>query len=657
MGSLDCILAIPEFDPFENLNETQKEVVAHIEGPAILCSVAGSGKTRTVIQRLANLMMCHNVPPDKILATTFTRKAAGEMRDRAEKIGCHGVAVHTFHALCMRIIKHDSPWQDFEVDDKNRMGIVLKEITGFRQMNWKGVDITDLENFISACKNSVVAPGPFPEFFKAKELRRHPAWFQDSRFAQAYCDYEEERERRKLLTFDDMLYLAVTLLESDERVRDYWARKFDHVMVDEFQDSNRAQYLLMQILSEHAKSLLVVGDDDQLIYAWRGSVPEYTTGFEAAFGAKVFRMESNYRSTAEILDAANKVIVHNSERIAKTNRETRGAGQAVIFRAAGDTDAEAENAIETMKELNQDGARWGDMAVLYRTNAQSRPFEEVLIREKIPHIVVGGIDFYKRKEVVDILSYLRVAVDESDDDSCQRALNRPFRYIGKVTIENLRDGARSRDSTLFQYLRTLPPNEVRMQSRQYEAIETFVELVQQLKQDLTDVADCVDLLPEFRQNKPTLPQALSNLIKRSGYEQWIISDEGKETCENSRLSNLRELVRTSVRFKTGKELLDYIDNLAIEKAKRKKKISNAVQISTIHQAKGLEFNTVFLAGCAENILPHGRSDDIEEERRLFYVGVTRARDRLFVSSPKSILVANKEINLDVSRFVSEAGIL
>jgi len=653
VASIDAIMEIedePRVDLLDGLNDVQRQVLRHEAGPAIVCSVAGSGKTEVVTRYVARRIQ-EGTPAERICAVTFTRKAAGEMNARAkERFGVADAQISTFHSLCLKIVRENPEWADFEVDEKKRMDLALKQVLGWQHMDWKGADLTEVKSFIGACKNGLVAPEDFPravpEWFS--ERYKGTAWLRDTRYAQAYYHYEEERLLRKLLTFDDMLCSAVRSLWHDDVARSKWAHKYDYVIVDEFQDSNHAQYELMKILATHAKVLLVVGDDDQLIYRFRGSVPEFTTGFDKAFGAAVYKMNTNYRSTPEVLDAANKLIAHNEKRIVKVNQPTREPGVAIEFEPAEDMDAEAEKVAEKVAELREDGAKYSDMAVLYRTNAQSRPFEEVFISRKIPHIIVGGVDFYRRKEVADILAYLRVAVDESDDKSCQRAINRPFRYIGKVTLAELVDGANSRMQSMFGFAAEGAPG-CGIKSRQAESIAEFVGHVRRLQSDLAR---------PINEGGPGLAQALSNLVANTRYEQWLITDEGTESAENSRLSNLRELVRTAGRFATAAEFLDYIAGL--EKAKRsrkKKQRPDAIQVMTCHKAKGLEFPVVFLAGCAEKILPHARAEDVEEERRIMYVGITRARDRLFVSYPKIVLIAGKRVELGPSRFLKESGIL
>ena len=596
--------------------------------------VHNSGKTRVVVERMAR-MQGEGVDMRRVLATTFTKKGAGVMNDRLAEMDVHGCRVGTFHSVCYEIIKDDSPEADFKVDDKNKMHYVLKDILGYRDMNWQDADITGIEQYIGACKNGLIKP----------ENATPPKGQLSPRWVTAYRKYEMHRQDLGLLTFDDMLCQAVWYLQGDRDARGRWSGKYDHVIVDEFQDTNKAQYELMKILSANSKTLMACGDLDQCIFEWRGSIPEYTLKFEERFDARTYLMPTNYRSRPEILEVANRIIKYNMDRIEKDNIPIRDPGGTVTFEQHANMDAEAQAVAQHILELHEDGIKWQDCAVLYRVNAQSRAFEEVFIKEKIPYIVVGGTEFYKRKEVADILAYLRVAADNSDDESCKRAINRPFRYIGKVSIEKMEQC----DGSLLDVARRCRHYDLGLRSRQLDSIDTFVNLIDNLRDDIEPKST----------EQSVLPLALSNLLQDSGYEEWIIRDEGTDTPDNSRLSNLRELVRTSGRFKTAKEMLDYIDGMLKEKRKRKKgeKSADLVQVSTYFKAKGLEFPVVFLVGCCEGILPHARATVIEEERRGFFVGVTRAEDRLFVSAPKYAMIHGKQVEMEVSRFVREAGLI
>ena len=627
-------------DPYEGLSDAQRVVVGHTEGNLGVFAVSGAGKTRSIVNRVAR-MVCDGHDPDLILATTFTKKAAGEMNERLASLGCpvkgkasnEGARIGTFHSVCLEIIRDESPWANYEVDAKNKMRSVLKQdILGFRGMNWQGVDLTEVESFISTCKNNLIN----------SENAQHP----DHRFVEAYQRYEAEREERGLITFDDMLFLAVLYLKCNQDAFGRWAHRYEHVIVDEFQDSNKAQFELMTILATGAKSLVVVGDDDQAIYEFRGAIPQYMIDFQKVFGAEIIRMEINYRSRLPIVEAANKVIKNNEVRITKTAIANRQDDATVVFDLAFDCDAEASLVCERILELQQDGYKWGDFTILYRTNAQSRAFEEVFLnppngREPIPHVVIGGIDFYSRKEVVDLLSYLKLAVDSGNDVAFRRAVNRPFRYIGKKTLEQIARLARSR-SMLDATRQALNTGELRLNRNQTGSLKKFVSIMDRI-------------IADFKAGTK-LSSVLTMILQESGYENWILRDEGSDTSENSRLANIRELIRTADRFKTARSFLKHLRELTKEKKKRKQGNGNMVQLMSIHKSKGLEFPIVFLAGAAENILPHGLTENVEEERRLCYVAMTRAKEHLYISAPQVVLMGGQLRELEPSRFLAEAGL-
>lgn len=679
-------------DLFEGLNDTQRAVVEHEQGNAAMYAVAGSGKTRSVVHRIANLVRKGH-DPERILATTFTKKAAGEMNERLAKLGVKirkrkgdgGARIGTFHSVCWEIVRDGSSEQAFELDDKDRMKYKLKDIVGWKGMRWDGVDITGVLSFISRCKNDLLSPDDADRILRARRDKGFSAgqsaqddemeWFGgfDLRFVEAYFQYEDERKRAGLITFDDMLKNAVEHLKTDRSALGRWQGRYDHVVVDEFQDSNKAQYELMRLLSTKAKSLLVVGDDDQLIYSWRGSRGEYTMTFEDVFGANGFRAEANYRCRPEILDVANAVIGHNDpHRVAKTNVAQRqvGGDGVVTWTPCEDMDSEAEACVQRMKELRQrvgvDEYKWGDMAVLYRTNAQSRAFEEALLRKKIPHVVVNGTDFYSRKEVADVLSYLRVAVDERDE-ACERAINRPFRYIGRKSIDKLKEIAKRRGISLFEAVCDYS-GDVGLQRRQMSSMQEFVSVVDWIRDEVKEIEKeraegplfsdpDAGLVDQLGGKLSGVPRLLSQIMQRTGYEQWLLSDEGSDTAENSRVSNLRELVRTSHRFSTPADLLEHVEHVRRQRKLAKKGQAEAVLLMTIHSAKGLEWPVVFVAGASDGILPHARSEDVREERRLFYVAVTRARDYLMITSPLGAIVGGMPRLLDVSQFIEEGGLL
>lgn len=644
-------------DILEGLSPEQRAVAEHERGVALVVAVAGAGKTTTMTRRIARLVG-QGVDGEKILAITFTRSGAAAMNAKLEALGVRlrkakgdgGVRVGTFHSLCLEIIRDDSPWKGYEVDDGDKMKFALKDLLGYRGMQWDDCDLTMVEGFIGWMKNEagVDGDGRIKKDVLVRVLAEHAEW-KDPRYAEALEKYERERHKRRLLTFDDMLCTAVNYLTADEGARARWAARYAHVMVDEFQDTNTAQMLLTEHLARAAESFMVVGDDDQLIYAWRGSRPEYTLGFEQKFGAKLYFMQTNYRSRPEVLGPANNVISLNQARISKQNLPARQAGGLVDVASCANSDDEAAHIADQIKAGVASGRTYKDHAVLYRTNALSRALEEAFIEAKIPHIVVGGMDFYSRKEVADLLAYLRLAVDCYDVEAFSRAVNRPFRYIGKASVDKLLAlGERSPGGPMG--LCSDPPRAAGLQWRQEGSLREFAGVVAELR--------------SMVEAKARPDAMLSAVLDRTDYLGWLARDEGTDTSENSRVSNVKELVRTAGRFATAAAMLEYVDGIkqarkACKKHDEDEVAPDAVLLMTVHKAKGLEWPVVFLAGCSQGILPHARSTNIEEERRLFYVGVTRAVEECRISAPVVFGVGGQGAvkALPPSQFIGEAGLV
>jgi len=899
------------------LNDAQKKVVGWREGRLLVSAVPGSGKTRCVVHWIAELVN-EGVDPERILAVTFTRKAAGEMNERLSELlsekrsgkGVGGVRVGTFHSLCWDILKDGSPVEHWDFDSKDVMRRVLKqEILAWNQgagMNWKDADLTKVEGWISYNKNELVGP----------EDAHHP---YDTRFDEAYLLYEEERRSRQLLTFDDMLFHAAQFLLEDAEARERWSGRYSHVVIDEAQDTNHAQWVIMEILGEMSQVWAIVGDVDQCqppdtkvqvvvnpgnnrnrfkeiclgdvcpgmrirsldrgkacltsrrvrkvarrrysgdllvlsvgdnktrttpdhrvlvrwannkkknvwvvylmyredrgfrvgwcqmffgeggfhlgvrsrlekadkswilkvthskrdasvsetlislkysiptamfepngdiynesalrrifggvsrkngyrcledhcllfnhplwpikprkkggayartrstlfetsaanvlpgemkmytqsrgwqvvkrvqrelyngevisldvedthkyiadgiavnncIYAWRSAHPERFSEFAEKFQAEIIGATLNYRSLPRIVESANRVIANNTKRIPQSAKPVREGEGVVQWRPVSDMDDEAATVLQWIREMREDGRKWRDFAILVRTNAQSRAFEEVFLREKVPYVVVGGVDFWKRREIKDLVAYLRLADDLHDDAAFLQTVNRPFRYIGKVTLEKITDLAEARGKPMFWIAENV---ELGLRSNQVRSLKEYCSIVREAEESLK----C----------GRSLTEVLSTVIRRVNYMGWLVRDMGSDTAENSRVSNVKELLRTLHRFESVEELRKYLRDLNAEKRKRSEgEEADVVRIMSIHKSKGLEFPVVFLAGACEDIIPHAKSQDVEEERRLFYVAMTRAMDALYVTSPVEAFVGVEKKALEPSRFVKEAGLL
>jgi DNA helicase-2/ATP-dependent DNA helicase PcrA len=608
-----------------SLNESQQKVVDWGKGALLVSAGPGSGKTRVVVERIAR-MIKDGVDPNAILATTFTRKAADEMNERLQEKGIdtRRMAVQTMHAFCYRILRRHKKFKDWEVDDKDLARLVLKEILGFRRMDWK-VDITTVESFISLSRNYLVTP--MESYEKSKDV------FDDIRFSEAYKLYHLEIINRKLLTFDDMLYFGVKLLTDEPSLLQHIQRRYKYVMVDEFQDSNVAQIELAELVSQPEDNLMVVGDIDQAIYSWRGAVPTYMLDFIDKHESEVIELGVNYRCAPGIMKAAATCIENNEERITKNLTAFRSIDAKITVEKTLNSEDEAVEICEQIKVLHESGVKYKEIFILMRANAQSRSIEEQLIRNKIPFIVLGSIGFYQRKEVKDILSYLRLLVNPNDIESGERAINRPFRYISKQILDEISSNCSNLTyiESTREITRTINNNAV------LQKINSFLNLIYSLS---------VENNPAF---------TITKILEETDYIQYLIESEGSDNPETSRENNITELVNAASKFENTLEFLNHVDEqirLRRHLNKRRNVNKDCVLVMTIHKAKGMEANTVFLIGTNEGIFPHPKAE-LEEERRLFYVAITRAKDNLFISCPQY----QGNSPLEASRFISETKIL
>jgi len=658
------------------LNDAQRKAVDHHNGPLLVVAGAGSGKTRALTHRIAHLIGHHGVDPAEILAVTFTNKAAREMKERLELLLAQKLAqsqfgqpwstlgaqdqrqlrsriyrevikdlwIGTFHALFARLLRFDidklkdpeglSWTRQFSIYDEGDAQTLVKEIvTQDLQLDPKRFEPKKMRWAISNAKNQ----GWLPEQLEADQQGQ-----RGKLAAETYRRYRRALAANNALDFDDLLLLPVQLLRQNEQVRHYWHRRFRHVLVDEYQDTNRTQYDLIKLLVTDGKepdafedwqgrSVFVVGDADQSIYSFRAADFTILMGFQDDFGdgaaddatATMVKLEENYRSTATILEAANALIAHNTERIDKVLRPTRGEGERIVITRCDDEIAEAEAVVHRMRMLDaaHPDLRWGDMAVLYRTNAQSRAMEESLVRWGIPYIVVGGLRFYDRREIKDVLAYLKLLVNPADTVSLLRVLNTPKRGIGKTTIERLTDASNQLGIPLWEVVNDAEA--VRsLGGRSARGLLQFSELIQDLQ----------------RRSQEVPPSELvQRVMEQSGYVAELIAD-GSDEAEDRR-RNLNELVNAALQYQEENEegsLEDFLSGAALASdADSKDTEQNRVTLMTLHASKGLEFPVVYLVGLEQGLFPSYRSLEdpaaLEEERRLCYVGITRAKERLFLS--------------------------
>lgn len=675
------------------LNPEQLEVAQHDRGPLIVGAVAGSGKTTALVRRVGYLVQARGVGGDRILALTFSVKAAKEMNERLWKlVPDSGARIGTFHSLGFQFVREELRLdKDWEVDDRDRYRTVVKDALGFRGMKWDAADLTAVLQYIGLCKAMCAPAATDSARDVAEEYYAEQPCGQrtPSLLAEAYFRAEELRQERRMLTYDDMLLETWKSLDGDPTIRARWAAKWDYVLQDECQDENLVQREIARMLAEPHGNYMVVGDPAQAIYGFRGSDPTGMLEFEAKWSARVVHMNRNYRSGRAIIKVANRVLESMSEgtHLGMTMQAERDYDGQVDVRHESDADSEAESVAQRMGELGADGTQWRDMVVLYRTNAQSRALEERLLGARIPYVVVGGTNFYDRKEVKDLVAYLRLAAGRGGWDDVRRCLNAPFRYLGRAFLDKVEMAGESAETgeSWTSIVRELADGAGGLQQRQRVSAHEWAELVEAMARAIDDhrkklaewqaaregMTDAQMVKAGLEVPRPNLPndddeiqterflaapeRLIENLLDETGYIKWLTRDEGTESPENNRVSNVRELVRAAGRFTTVDALLDYIDEtVRASKASRggEQEAPDRVTLMSIHRSKGLEWPAVFVVGCSEKILPHGRGD-LDEERRLFYVACTRARDYLHLSSVAAI---GETGNLPPSRFLAEAGL-
>lgn len=628
-------------DLYDGLNDGQREVVAWDEGRLVVPATAGAGKTRCVVHRIARLVQ-DGVNPDKILAITFSKEGSNEMNKRLVNLGVNvggrdnkgGARVGTFHSLCHDIIRDGSPLEKWNFDRDGQLEKYLKaEILGYKGMKWLDADLRKVRGFIGHCKGELIAP----------ENADH--W--DPRFCQAYALYEEARNEMRIYTYDCMIMESCLYLQENAEARARWQNKYEHVIIDECQDNNYAQWVLSTILGQLAKSWMAVGDDDQAIFEWRGARPEMLINFEKDRDAHLVTVSQNYRSRPEIIYAAKRLIEHNSNRIAKLIEPVRksNGNQVVNTFVIGSMDEEARFVYERMLDLRASkGMDWKDFTILYRTNAQSRAFEEVFLQEKVPYYIVSRMDFWKRSEIKQLIEYLKVSVDK-DNAACQWVINRPFRYIGRVAIEKFKKIMHRDNLGFYEAVRKNYRNRILtgLNSNQVDSLDRFFEITDQIGEKIAN-------------QMWTLPGALRWLIDQINFYDWITKDDGTDSAQNSKVANIHELMKTLERFDTLKDLLEYQQQLRAARRGRNKDASDTVTLMTIHKSKGLEFPIVFLVGACERLLPHAKSSELSEERRLFYVATTRAEEAIYITCPVHAFMDSDMTSMPPSRFINEAGL-
>jgi len=628
-------------DILGELNDAQREAALTTSGPLLILAGAGSGKTKTLTHRIALLIAEQGIWPSQILAVTFTNKAAKEMRERLSLLinqpndRSFMPWMGTFHGICVRLLRMDGHFIDVPsnfviYDEDDRKGLVKQAM--------KQLSITDKEmkpsavsSAISSAKNAMQDPAEF------EAAAHYP--FQKS-VAKVYALYEKRRKEAKALDFDDLLLEAVNLLQSSKAIRDKWKTHFKHIMIDEYQDTNAAQYQLVKLLTNDERNICVVGDDWQSIYSWRGADFTNILNFERDFpGAKVVKLEQNYRSTGNILEAAHQVITKNTQRTDKELWTAAGSGAPVQVHGVYDEAEEARQVADRISAQVTIGARqFDDFAVLYRTNAQSYTLERAFLQMRVPYQIVGGVRFYDRKEIKDIIAYLKLIYQPNDRMSFSRIANVPMRGVGATSLERFLNWQSDQPVDIIEALLRVEAENV-VTGKAKSALARLGEKLQSLRERIDDTSPA---------------ELIDSVIKLVGYRDFIL--DGTPQAED-REENLGSLLSDAQNFTS---ISDFLEEVALMSSVDSQKDGNTVTLMTLHAAKGLEFPVVFMVGLEEGILPHARvfdssPADLEEERRLCYVGMTRAREELHISYAYSRLQYGQRAYNPMSRFITDMG--
>lgn len=625
------------------LNPQQAEAVINTEGPMLIMAGAGSGKTKVLTCRVANLLQ-KGVRPYRILAITFTNKAAAEMRERVNNMSgpaAKDVWLFTFHAFCARFLRMEIDklpgyGGNFAIYDTADSQNLIKQILKEMNLDDKRFQPSGILSRISNAKNDLQDAAAFA---------RQASDFYEQKVADIYGRYEQKLQLNNALDFDDLLMLSIKLLQENKEVREKYQDRFDYLLVDEYQDTNHAQYLLTKFLAAKHRNICVVGDADQSIYGWRGADIQNILDFEKDYpDAKVIKLEQNYRSTQIILDAANAVIENNTGRKPKNLWTENKSGADIIYFQAVDERDEARFVIEQLQNLQRtENKKLGDMAILYRTNTQSRIFEEMLIKSGISYNMVGGLKFYERKEIKDIIAYLRVIFNPADSLSLLRIINVPKRGIGDASLAKIQAYAAANNVSLFEAVSNAA------------AIDG---LSSRFVSKLDDLAGIIFELMNLASEAP-VEDLIDRVLHDTGYLEELENERTPQA--QSRIDNLHELISVAQEFAASEEennLENFLAHVALVSDIDDTELGeDAITLMTLHSSKGLEFPVVFLVGMEEGLFPHARTlmdeTEIEEERRLCYVGITRAKEKLFLSSTKMRTIYGNTVTYPPSRFLQE----
>ena len=626
------------------LNKEQYEGATTIDGQVLILAGAGSGKTRVLTYRMAHMIEDLGIAPYKILAITFTNKASKEMQERVKGIigdKADEMWISTFHSTCVRILRREIEKigykKSFTIYDSSDQKMLVKECMKALGINDKDLTEQEIIGKISRAKDKMQSPESF--------MREHESNFREKKIADVYTMYQKRLKENNALDFDDLIGKTVEIFKKDPETLEFYQRKFQYIMVDEYQDTNGVQYEFIKLLALKHKNICVVGDDDQCIYQWRGADIRNILDFEKDYPeAKVIKLEQNYRSKGNILDAANVVIMNNTNRKSKELRTEQEAGDKIkVYRAYSDSD-EGDFVATNIKEIKEaENRSYKDFAILYRTNAQSRIFEECLRRKDIPYKIVGGTRFYDRKEIKDMIAYLKVMVNPEDSISLKRIINVPKRGIGDATIQKVADFAQSYEVALWDAL-SEAGNIPTLTARNSGGIGKFMEL-----------------MDNFMVLSETVPPSvlIETILKETGYIEEL--EKSKEIEDKSRIENLKELVSDAVDFEKNSEdksLSAYLEKISlVQDTDKMGDEDDSIVLMTVHSAKGLEFPVVFLVGMENGIFPGNSSfekqSEMEESRRLCYVAITRAKESLYITSAEVRRVFGRTVAYPQSDFIAE----
>lgn len=627
-----------------NMNKEQSEAVRTTEGPLLIMAGAGSGKTRVLTHRIAYLLDEKDVSPYNILAITFTNKAAKEMKERVQALvgeEAEVIWMSTFHSMCVRILRRDADRigieRNFTIIDPTDQKSVIKDVLKRENIDPKKYEPKIFIGEISKLKNDLLTPA---------KAEAEADDFYSRMVATVYKGYQQQLVRNQALDFDDLIMTTIRLFERVPDVLDFYQNKFQYIHVDEYQDTNTAQYTLVNMLAQKFKNLCVVGDSDQSIYGWRGANIHNILSFEKDYpNARTIFLEQNYRSTKTILQAANEVIRHNTERKPKGLWTANQQGEKIHYYEAMSERDETEYVVREIFKQQKKGKRYKDMAVLYRTNAQSRVLEETFLKSTIPYVMVGGQKFYDRKEIKDLLSYLRLIANSADDISLQRIINVPKRGIGPSSVEKIATYAADHELTMFDALAEV--DFIGLSKKVTQAAAEFYQLMSNLmqEQEFLEVSEIVD-----------------EVLEKSGYREMLKREQSIES--RSRLENIDEFMSVPVDYEKNtpleeQSLINFLTDLSLVADVDEANLEDGVTLMTMHSAKGLEFPIVFIIGMEESIFPHIRAiqsendHEMEEERRISYVAITRAEEELYLSHATSRTLFGRPQSNARSRFLNE----